>query len=94
MSACPNTYAYVIHGINEAFEKAMKALDGGNTNLANFYLEKLVKKLQSLSGTRLLSKETASEMAHEFAETIREKNLQFSETTVDALIIVESLGSS
>ena len=94
MSACPNTYAYVIHGIYEAFEKAMKALDAGNTSLANFYLDKLVKKLQSLSGTRLLSKENASEIAHEFAETIREKNLHFAETTYDALILVESLGSS
>ncbi len=94
MSACPNTYAYVIHGIYEAFETAMKALAAGNTSLANFYLDKLVKKLQSLSGTRLLSKENASDIAHEFAETIREKNLNFSETTVDALILVESLGSS
>lgn len=85
MSVCPHTQGYVIHGIYEAFEKATKVLEDGNSNLANFFLEKIVQKLRSLAGTRLLSENNASMIAHELTEKIREMNLKFSETTIDAL---------
>ncbi len=85
MSVCPHTQGYVINGIYEAFKKATKELEEGNTNLANFFLEKIVQKLRSLAGTRLLSENNASMIAHELKEKIREMNLKFSETTIDAL---------
>ena len=85
MSVCPYTQGYVIHGIYEAFENATKALEEGKTTLANFYLEKIVQKLSSLSCTRLLREETARMLAHELAEKIRELDLNFSKTTIAAL---------
>lgn len=90
MGVCPHTQSYVIYGIYQGFENAIHALDAGNSTLANFYLEKTVQKLQSLSGTRLVSEETAREIATELMEYIQDLKLDFSESTVKVLVDVSS----
>jgi len=90
MGVCPHTQSYVIYGIYQGFENATHALEAGNTTLANFYLEKIVQKLQSLSGTRLMSEENARAIANELIEKIREQKLNFSDSTVNALVEVTS----
>lgn len=84
MSVCPYTQGYILHGIYKVFGKAIKTLEEGNTNLANFYLEKIVQKFRSLADTRLLSENNASMIALELTEKIREMKLKFLETTIDA----------
>ena len=86
MGVCPHTQSYVIYGIYQGFENATKALEAGNLTLANFYLEKIIQKLQSLSGTRLMSAKNARAIATEFIDKIREQKLNFSESNVDALV--------
>jgi hypothetical protein len=88
MSVCPHTQSYVIYGIYQAFEKAQKAIKEGNTTLAHFFLDKLTQNLQSLSGTPLVSEDNAKAIANEFLDKIREDDLNFSDTSINALIAV------
>jgi hypothetical protein len=90
MGVCPHTQSYVIYGIYQGFENATQALEAGNSTLANFYLEKIIQKLHSLSGTRLMSEENARAIAAEFMEQIRDQKLNFSESTINALVDVTS----
>ncbi|MFQ6123655.1 MAG: hypothetical protein ACE5R6_03490 [Candidatus Heimdallarchaeota archaeon] len=93
-SVCPHTQGYIMQGIYMAFEKATRTLEEGNTNLANFFFEKIVQKLQSLAGTRLLSENNARIIAQELIVKIQEMNLKFSKTTIGALEEVTNLISS
>lgn len=90
MSA-PIPKAMSIHGVYEAFKKATKTLKEGNTNLANFYLEKIVQKLRSLASTRLLSENNANMIILELKEKIRKMNLKFLEAIIHALEEVKNL---